>query len=71
MAAQETRTSTRAAVDVLEELVGACEDIRVASEECDLGEGFAHAVPFHLWNEFLSRLDAAEQILTRVKGGAK
>lgn len=42
-------------------LAEACEDMRAASEECDIGEGLAHAVPFHLWNEFLSKLDAARQ----------
>lgn len=44
-------------------LVEACEDMRAASEECDIGEGLAHAVPFHLWNEFLSKLDASQQVI--------
>lgn len=51
--------------------VEACEDMRAASEECDIGEGLAHAVPFNLWNEFLSKLDAAQQALdASPKGGS-
>lgn len=51
-------------------LVEACEDMHVASEECDIGEGLAHAVPFHLWNEFLSKLDASQQVIdASPKGG--
>ncbi|HDS1140233.1 TPA: hypothetical protein QDZ75_004311 [Stenotrophomonas maltophilia] len=53
--------------DVLAELTEACEDMRVASEECDIGEGLAYAVPFHMWGEFLAKLDAAEQHLARLK----
>ena len=49
---------------VLSELWEVCEDMRQASEECDIGEGLAHAVPFHQWNEFLGKLDAAEQFLS-------
>ncbi len=49
--------------DVLAALVEAGEDMRAASEECDNGEGLAHVVPFHQWNEFLSKLDDAEQAL--------
>lgn len=56
------------AVDALAELAEACEDMRVASEECDIGEGLAYAVPFHMWFQFLFKLDAAEQHLARVKG---
>lgn len=55
-------------VDVLAELAEVCEDIRVASEECDIGEGLFYAVPFHMWGEFLAKLDAAENHLARLKG---
>jgi len=65
--AEAKRDSTPAAPGIdLEQfraLVEACEDMRAASEECDIGEGLAHAVPFHLWNAFLSKLDAAQQAL--------
>lgn len=49
--------------DALAGLAEACEDMRAAAEECDNGEGLAHAVPFHQWNEFLSKLDSAVQAL--------
>lgn len=49
--------------DALAALVEASEDMRAASEEIDNGEGLAHAVPYALWNEFLSKLDDAEQAL--------
>lgn len=47
----------------LTELAEVCEDMRAAAEECDIGEGLAHAVPFHQWNEFLSKLDDAATAL--------
>nr|WP_313518511.1 hypothetical protein [Stenotrophomonas pavanii] len=50
--------------DVLAALVEACEDMRAASEECDNGEGLAHVVPYHQWNEFLAKLDDADQALS-------
>lgn len=70
--AAEASTPAAPGIDLspFRELVETCEDVRAASDECDIGEGLANAVPFHLWNEFLSKLDAAQHVLDANPKGA-
>lgn len=55
----------------LRDLVETCNALQDEAEECDDGEGLAYSISYSQWNEFLTKLDAAQQVIdASPKGGS-
>lgn len=48
---------------VLADLVEVCNDLNSGADEFDHDDGLYYGAPYHLWDEFRTKLDSAEQAL--------